>query len=420
MNCVTNIQSFLIIFVVWLKLVIFALMYKARKYRIYPTDSQKELIHKHCGSVRFLYNLALETKTMAYLGSKVNLSRYDLQKQVVDLKKELPWLKETNSQSLQVAMLDLDTAYSNFFKGRADFPKFKKKSNRGSFNVPQNVIVENNLLIIPKFKEGIKIKLHRDLVGTIKQATVSFTPTGKYFVSILCDTGEKSPAKTPIEEKNTIGVDLGIKDFLATSEGEVIENPKFLRNSIQRLKVLQRRASKKQKGSSNRKKANKRVAILHEKIANQRQDFLHKTSTKLIRENQTICLENLGVSNMIKNHNLAQSISDVSWGEFNRMIEYKAEWYGVNILRIGRFAPSSKTCSSCGSINKELQLKDREWACTNCSTVLDRDVNAAVNIKSFALKNYSGVECTVEPVEMSTLVESMKQEAQPIGYAVGG
>lgn len=394
-------------------------MYKARKYRIYPTSSQKELIHKHCGSVRFLYNLALETKTMAYLDSKVNLSRYDLQNQLVDLKKELHWLKEINSQSLQVALLDLDTAYSNFFKGRAGFPKFKKKSNRGSFNVPQNVIVENNLLIIPKFKEGIKINLHRDLVGTIKQATVSFTPTGKYFVSILCDTGEDLPSRLKVTEENSVGIDLGIKDFLVTSEGEVIDNPKFLRNSIDRLKVLQRRASKKQKGSSNRKKANKRVAVLHEKITNQRQDFLHKTSTKLIRENQTICLEDLSISNMMKNHRLSQVISDVSWGEFNRMIEYKAEWYGINILRIGRFTPSSKTCE-CGVINKELTLSDRIWECKSCGRVNERDLLAAKNIKKFALNNYSGQELSVEPVEMSTLVESMKQEAQPIGFAVGG
>lgn len=394
-------------------------MYKAYKYRISPTNSQKELIHRHCGSVRFLYNLALETKTMAYMGNKVNLSRYDLQKQMVDLKKELPWLKETNSQSLQVALLNLDTAYSNFFKGKSDFPKFKKKSNRGSFNVPQNVIVEGSLLIIPKFKEGIKIKLHRDLVGTVKQATVSFTPTGKYFVSILCETNEECLPKSPVTENNSIGIDLGIKDFAVTSEGEVIDNPKFLRNSTDRLKVLQRRASKKQKGGSNRKKANKRVAVLHEKITNQRQDFLHKTSTKLIRDNQTICLESLGISNMIKNHKLAQAISDVSWGEFNRMIEYKAEWYGVNILRVGRFSPSSKTCE-CGKINKDLKLSDRTWQC-ECGKVMERDLNAARNIKKFALyKEKSGQELSVEPVEMSALVESMKQEAQPISFAVGG
>ena len=394
-------------------------MFRAYKYRLYPTNSQKELIHKHCGSVRFLYNLALETKTTAYLGNRVNLSRYDLQKQLVELKKELPWLKETNSQSLQSALINLDEAYNKFFKG-AGFPKFKKKSNKGSFSVPQNVIIEDDLLIIPKFKEGIKTVLHRPIKGTIKSATVSVTPTGKYFVSVLCETKEGIPPKAPIKESTTIGVDLGIKDFAVTSEGEVIENPKYLKNNIERLKALQRRASKKQKGSNNRKKANKRVALLHEKIKNQRQDFLHKVSTKLIRENQTIALETLGISNMIKNHNLAQAISDVSWSEFNRMIEYKAEWYGVNVLRIGRFTPSSKSCE-CGVINKDLKLSDRVWKCKSCKSVNERDRLAARNIKKFALyKEKSGQELSVEPVEMSALVESMKQEAQPIGFAVGG
>lgn len=389
-------------------------MYKARKYRIYPTSSQKELIHKHCGSVRFLYNLALETKTMAYLGSKVNLSRYDLQKQLVDLKKELLWLKEINSQSLQVALLDLDTAYSNFFKGRADFPKFKKKSNRGSFNIPQNVIVENNLLIIPKFKEGIKINLHRDLVGTIKQATVSFTPTGKYFVSILCDTKEETPTKAPITENTTIGIDLGIKNFAITSEGEIFENPKFLRKAQSKLKYVQRKYSK-HKG----KRTKKKLAKLHEKITNQRQDFLHKISTKLIRENQTICLETLVVKNMVKNHNLAQAINDVSWSTFVTMLEYKADWYGKNILRIGQFAPSSKTCS-CGVINKDLKLSDREWTCKSCGITHDRDILAACNIKSFALKNiFSGTESKNQD-ELPTLVGVMTPEAQPIGSDVGG
>jgi putative transposase len=401
-------------------MIIFVSMYKAFRYRIYPTNSQKELIHKHCGSVRFIYNLALETKTMAYVGSKVNLSRYDLQKQMVDLKKELPWLKETNSQSLQVALLNLDTAYKSFFKG-GGFPSFKKKSNRGSFNVPQNVIVSGNQLIIPKFKEGIKIKLHRDLVGTIKQCTVSFTPTSKYFVSILCDTEAESPKKKPIKEETTIGLDLGIKDFAITSDGEVFENTKHLRKSMQRLKVLQRRASKKQKGSANRKKANLRVAILHEKITNQRKDFQHKLSSKLINDNQvdTIALETLKISNMVKNHKLAQSINDVSWYSFAEMLEYKADWYGKNIIRVGTFFPSSKMCSSCGYINKELKLSDRSWICPSCSKEHDRDVNASINIKQFALK-HSGKELPVEPVEMSTLVESMKQEAHPIASGVGG
>ncbi len=391
-------------------------MYKARKYRIYPTSSQKELIHKHCGSVRFLYNLALETKTMAYLGSKVNLSRYDLQKQVVDLKKELPWLKETNSQSLQAALLDLDTAYSNFFKGRADFPKFKKKSNRGSFNVPQNVKVEDGKLIIPKFKEGIKIKLHRDLVGTIKQATVSFTPTGKYFVSILCETKEEIPTKVPITENTTIGIDLGIKDFAITSDGEVFENPKYLRKAQSKLKYVQRKYSK-HKG----KRTKKKLAKLHEDVVNKRKDFLHKVSSKLISENQTIALETLAVKNMVKNHNLAQAISDAGWSTFVSMLEYKADWYGKNILKIGRFDPSSKTCSNCGTINKELTLKDREWTCSSCSTVLDRDINAAINIKSFALKNnLSGEHTLKNRNELPTLVGVLTSEAQPIASGVGG
>jgi len=397
------------------KIRIFALMFRAYKYRLYPTNSQKELIHKHCGSVRFLYNLALETKTTAYLGNKVNLSRYDLQKQLVDLKKELPWLKETNSQSLQSALINLDEAYNKFFKG-AGFPKFKKKTNGGSFAVPQNVIVENDLLIIPKFKEGIKMSLHRPTKGIIKSATISVTPTGKYFVSILCDTKEELPTKAPIKESTTIGVDLGIKDFCITSEGEVFENPKYLRKAQSKLKYVQRKYSK-YKG----KRTKKKLAKLHEDVVNKRKDFLHKVSTKLISENQTIAIETLAVKNMVKNHNLAQAISDVSWSTFVTMLEYKADWYGKNILRIGQFAPSSKTCSNCGAINKELQLKDREWTCSNCSSVLDRDVNAAINIKSFALKNnLSGEHTLKNQDELLTLVKVLTPEAQPIGYAVGG
>lgn len=390
-------------------------MYKAFKYRLYPNNSQKELIHKHCGSVRFLYNLALETKMTAYLGNKVNLSRYDLQKQLVELKKELPWLKETNSQSLQSALINLDEAYNRFFKG-AGFPKFKSKhKGKQSFSIPQNVKIENGLLVIPKFKEGIKMSLHRPTKGTIKSATISVTPTGKYFVSILCDTNTEIPTKAPIKENTTIGIDLGIKDFAITSNGEVFENPKFLRKAQSKLKYVQRKYSK-YKG----KRTKKKLAKLHENVVNKRKDFLHKVSTQLIRENQTIAIETLAVKNMVKNHNLAQSISDASWSTFVTMLEYKADWYGKNILRIGRFAPSSKTCSNCGSINKELQLKDREWTCCSCSTVLDRDVNAAVNIKSFALKNiFSGTESKNQD-ELPTLVGVLTPEAQPIGSAVGG
>jgi putative transposase len=390
-------------------------MFKGLKFRLYPNNSQKELIHKHIGSTRFLYNLALETKITAYLGNKANLTRYDLQKQVVDLKKECVWLKEVNSQSLQGALLDLDTAYLKFFKG-AGFPKFKKKSNVGSFSIPQNVKVENDLLIIPKFKKGINIVLHREIKGTIKSATISVTPTGKYFVSILVDTNVGIPIKAPITEDTTIGIDLGIKNFAITSNGEVFENPKNLRKEQSKLKYLQRKYSK-HKG----KRTKQRLALLHEKVVNKRKDFLHKVSTKLIRENQTICLENLNVIGMVKNHNLAQAINDVSWSTFATMLEYKANLYGRNIIRIGRFAPSSKTCNCCGYINKELTLKNREWTCPKCNSVLDRDANASINIKSFALKDYLSGEHTLKNQnELATLVAVLTSETHPIAYGVGG
>jgi putative transposase len=382
-------------------------MLKGMKYRLYPTSSQKELIAKHIGSSRFIYNLALETKTTAYLGSKHNFSPFDLIKQLPELKKECNWLKEVNSQSLQQAIQNMDIAFKKFFKG-AGFPKFKSK-HRGkqSFSIPQNVIVENDLLIIPKFKEGIKIVLHRPIKGTIKSATISRTPTGKYFVSILVDTNTTMPVKAKIKEDTTVGIDLGIKDFAITSEGEIFENPKHLRKAQSKLKYVQRKYSK-HKG----KRTKQRLALLHEKVVNKRKDFLHKVSTKLIRENQTIALEKLAVSNMVKNHNLAQAINDVSWSTFVTMLEYKADWYGKNILKIGRFAPSSKTCSCCGYINKELTLKDRSWTCPKCNSVLDRDVNAACNIKSFALKNYLSEEHRLKNQdELLTLVKVLTPEA---------
>jgi len=391
-------------------------MFKTFKYRLYPTETQKKLIAKHVGSSRFVFNLALETKNAAYISNKHNYSAFDLVKQLPELKKECEWLKEVNSQSLQQSIQNMDIAFKRFFRG-AGFPKFKSKhKGKQSFSIPQNVIIENDRLIIPKFKEGIKIKLHRSTQGIIKSATISVTPTGKYFVSILCDTKEEIPTKAPVEEETTIGIDLGIKDFAITSEGEVFENPKYFRKAQSKLKYVQRKYSK-HKG----KRTKKKLAKLHEKVANKRKDFLHKVSTQLIRENQTIALETLAVRNMVKNHNLAQAISDASWSIFVTMLEYKCEWYGKNILRIGQFAPSSKTCANCGAINKELQLKDREWTCSNCSSVLDRDINAACNIKSFALKNIlSGEHRLKNQDELPRLRGVLTPEAQPIAFGVGG
>lgn len=391
-------------------------MLKAFKYRLNPTATQAELINKHIGCARFVYNDALAFKQSEYAKDKTNHSWYSLVKRLPDLKKENEWLKEVNSQSLQQSIVNMNTAFENFFKGRADFPKFKKKGRgRQSFNIPQSIKINNDKLIIPKFKKGVDIVLHRPIKGDIKQATISKTPTDKYFVSILCETGEIEKQPKPIKEETTVGFDLGIKSFLVASNGKEYDNPKCLRKSISRLKYQQRQFSK---HKSNKRKH--RLAVLHEKVANQRKDFLHKVSTELIRENQSIALEDLNISGMLKNHCLAGSISDVSWGMFITMLEYKARWNGVNILRIGRFEPSSKTCSECGYINKELQLKDREWSCPECGFVLDRDLNASINIKNFALNKLCTEHTHKNHGTLPSLEGALTHEAQPIGSAVGG
>lgn len=387
-------------------------MLKAFKYRISPTVEQAQLLNKHFGAVRFVYNLALETKTFAYSTKQVNISRFQLNAQLTDLKKECIWLKEVNSQSLQSALVNLDSAYSLFFKGTAQFPTFKKKSHKQSFQCPQNVVVnvKAGTIDLPKFKEPIKAVLHRPFSGTIKTVTISRTPTGKYFASVLVETGEAKPTAKPIERSTSVGVDLGIKTFAVLSDGTEYANPKHLNQSTARLKVLQRRASKKKKGGANRKKANLKVACLHEKVTNQRKDFLHKTSDAITKRYDSIVLEDLAVSNMVKNHKLARSISDAGWSMFKTFVEYKADWRGKNVVTIGRFEPSSKLHNTCGYINKDLTLADREWACPNCGEVVLRDMNAAINILNFGLLKDSAMERRVGPVESPTLVGTLKQE----------
>ena len=390
-------------------------MLKAYKYRLNPTEAQAQLINKHIGCARFIYNLALETKQMAYAGNRKNLSCFDLNKQIPELKKEVEWLREVNSQSLQKSIINLDVAFTNFFKGHNSFPKYKSK-HRGtqSFQVPQHVDIDikEQKIYLPKFKKPIDIVLHRKFKGEVKTITVSRTPSGKYFASILIDNKKTLPPKAAIKEKTAIGVDLGIKSFIVTSDGLKADNPKYLKRAMLHLKYLQQRVSKKKKGTTARSKAVRKLAIQHERVANQRKDFLHKLSTKLISENQTICIEDLAIKNMVKNHCLAQSISDSGWGMFTDMLAYKSEWYGKNLLKIGRFDPSTKLCSKCGYINHDITLADREWICPVCGTKHDRDENAAINIKTFALKNHLSTEHTLKnPVKLPTLVGVMRQEA---------
>ncbi len=386
-------------------------MLKAYKIRLCPNQSQEILINKHIGACRFIYNLALEVKQEAYIKCRKTLSAFDLMKQLPDLKKECEWLKEINAQSLQNSCVNLEKAFTNFFKHGAKYPIFKNRHTGISFQIPQQTEVDfkNKKLFIPKFRKGIKAIFTKEFNGDIKTVTISRTPTGKYFASILVDNKKEFPNKVKIKAETTIGVDVGIKSFIVTSNGLNVENPKYLRNSIDRIKILQRRMRNKKKGSCNKKKAFKKIAIQHEKIANQRKDFLHKLSTKLIRENQTVAVEDLNIYGMVKNHNLAQSISDCGWSEFIRQLQYKAEWYGKNVIKIGRFEASTKICSACGTTNHNLTLADRKWLCAECGSFHDRDENAAKNIKAFALRN-SGRGTSVAPVEMSAVVESAKQE----------
>lgn len=388
-------------------------MLKAYEYRLYPNKKQIILLAKHFGCSRFIYNWALAKRIEEYEKTGKTISKFDLNKMVTQLKKDekTQWLSEVNAQSLQQSIQNMETAYINFFRNKKGFPKFKsKKTYRYSYKLPQDVRINfnKNKIFLPKIGE-VKIRIDRQFDGQIKSATVKQVPSGKYFVSVLVEDGVCEPDKKELNKNKAIGIDLGLKHFAILSTGEKIENPKTLKNNLTKLKILQRRLSKKVKGSSNRNKARIKVAKQHEKIKNIRKDFLQKLSKKIISDNQvdTICLETLNISGMVKNHRLAQAISDVSWYEFIRMLEYKAEWNGKNILRIGQFEPSSKLCT-CGYINKDLNLSDREWECPICHTKHDRDILAANNIKNIAFsdlnKKYhnSGLGKSVELAEVLT------------------
>jgi len=392
-------------------------MYKAFKYRIYPNKEQEELINKHIGCSRWVYNYGLNKKIESYQQARKGISRFDIQKELPILKKTegTEWLSEVLAQSLQTSLENLDQAFTKFFKEKKGFPKFKSKhESHQSYSIPQNVRVyfEECKVYIPKLPSLVKCKFSRIFEGTIKTSTISKTPTGKYFISILVDIPQSIPEPLPIDESQAIGIDLGIKTYAVLSNGNSIENPKYLKKSLKRLKKLQRKASKKKKGSNNRKKANKKVALLYERVTNQRKDFLHKVTTQLVRDYDTICLETLKPSNMVKNHKLAQAISDVSWSTFNEYLDYKASWCGKNVLRIGQFEPSSKMCS-CGLINKDLKLSDRTWTCSSCKTTHDRDLLAANNIKRFAFVKNKTTDGTsgCQACGDEGLPLSMKQEA---------
>ena len=363
--------------------------HKSYKFRLYPNKKQMMMFEKTFSCSRFIWNQMLADKIQHYKETGQTLKNTPAQ-----YKRDYPWLKEVDSLALCNVQLNLQKAYKSFFRSNFGFPKFKSKRHHQSYqtyNQKGTIAIENGKVKLPKIG-WVKVKAHRKMTGLIKSATISMTKTGKYFISILCETEIKPYHKT----NSSIGIDLGLEHFAILSTGEKIENPRFLVRSSKKLareqKILSRRvlvakqSGKKLSESMNYQKQRLKVAKLHEKISNQRRDFLHKLSINLIKNHDRICMEDLASKNLMRNHHLARAIGDASWSEFVRMLEYKADWYEKQVSKISRWFPSSQICSSCGFKSSKKALHIREWACEKCGAHHDRDLNASINILNEGLK----------------------------------
>ena len=399
---------------------------RAYKFRLYPNKLQEDLLQKHFGHCRFIYNHFLAVKIKHYKETKKTITWVDLANQLPALKTEFDWLSEAGSQSLQQSIRNLDNAYTAFFRSGAGFPKFKSKhKSRKSFIVPQtndNIKLDytSNKLTIPKFLKlkakdsRIKCIFHREIPNdeSIKQATVSQDKDGKYYVSILVEVNKSFPTKPDRNRNNAIGIDFGVKTFLTLSNGDKIENPKYLKQSQDKLAKHQSDLELLDKDTTKCKSKREQITKLYSKITKQRKDFLDKLSFQLTNDNQisSIAIEDLSIKDMQQSNYSPTNriINDYAWGMFVNMLQYKSDWYGKNLIKIGRFEPSSKTCSICGNVNRQLKLENREWKCVKCNVQHDRDINAAKNILDFAFPDMyfnKGRNCPIEA---------------PYGFSLGG
>jgi putative transposase len=372
-------------------------MLKAIKVRIYPTDSQQAHLAQAFGCVRWVWNQSLSVMSSTYKETGKGVSAFEMKKQIPFWKAEHDWLKTCYSQCLQQSVLNLSQAFINFFDGRAQYPTFKSKFDRQSLQYPANVKVLSEAEIkFPGNLGTVKAKVHRDVSGKLRTVTVSRMPDGRYYASLLVEDGIEKPE--PSREGKAIGIDLGLIDFAVTSDGSRYQNPRHLKKHLGNLKRKQRKLSRKRDKTTNkRRKAKLAVAKVHSKIALVRCDFLHKLSRKTVNENQVIVVENLAVKNMVKNHNLAQAISDAGWGTFCTMLKYKAEFDGKIYLEIGRFFPSSHLCNVTLLPVPKMDLSVRSFECPHCNERHDRDVNAAINIRNEGLRILAlGISATAQ------------------------
>lgn len=387
-------------------------MLRAYKYRIYPTDEQKVMLAKTFGCCRYVYNWALEMKETLYRKHHTSVSEFDMNALVrSELREQAPWLTEVSSKAIEFSVADLYDGYDNYFEKRAEKPTKRRKHDRQHYHTRGsiNVNFKRGLLNIPGIK-NIPCVFHRRFDTKkckIKQVGIELLKSGVYHASILVDDGKPVPTKAPIDPDKTIGIDTGLKNYVVTSDGLTDEPMHYAKEQKRKLKLLSRRLSKKEIGSRQFRVLKRRIARLHQHIANKRHDHIHKLTHHLAYENQatTICVEDLNVKGMVKNKHLAYDLQDASIGEFYRQLEYKCKWAGKNYIKIDRFAPSSKTCSHCGHVYRQLTLKDREWTCPVCGTHHDRDLNAAVNIKHFGLSENKTVPLVrwAKPVEQSLM-----------------